>query len=143
MKYSKRTLRARVLRGIFHMFPRRTKKLVFLSSLCGKITGNSELERQIRLRLQEEIITCSDPDAMTLPLAFNDKIWANRPIESVVNPLLLATHMNDQEITRMARQIVAMMPCWLVYTQISIIVDDVRKLLAKRENLFTCNQVPQ
>lgn len=73
---------------------------------------------------------------MALPLAYNDKIWSNRPIENLVCPIRLSSELTDQELTRMARQIVVLMPCWLVYGQTKKIVEDVRELLVKKDELF-------
>jgi hypothetical protein len=109
---------------------------VFLSSLSGKVSGQAELDRTTRLRLQEKFDLCKDPDAVALPLAYNDKIWSNRPIENLVCPIRLSSELTDQELTRMARQIVVLMPCWLVYGQTKKIVEDVRELLVKKDELF-------
>jgi hypothetical protein len=109
---------------------------VFLSSLSGKVTGQVELDRETRLRLQEVFGLCKDPDAVALPLAYKDKIWSNRPIEKLVCPVRLSNPLSEKEATRMAREIVVLMPCWLVYGQTKKIVEDVRGLLVKKDELF-------
>jgi hypothetical protein len=95
------------------------------------------MDRVTRLRLQQVFGLCTDPDAVALPLAYNDRIWSNRPIEQLVCPMHLQGIHSDQELTRTARQIVVMMPCWLVYGKTMKIVDDVRELLIKRNELFS------
>jgi hypothetical protein len=129
--------KSRVLRVLFHILPRRIKRLVFISSLSGKVCGSIEMDRVTRLRLQQVFGLCTDPDAVALPLAYNDRIWSNRPIEQLVCPMHLQGIHSDQELTRTARQIVVMMPCWLVYGKTMKIVDDVRELLIKRNELFS------
>lgn len=136
MNQSNKRFRSRALRVLFHILPRRIKRLIFISSLSGKVSGAIEMDRETRLRLQQSFGLCKDPDAVALPLAYNDKIWANRPIETLVCPVRLSTPLTEQEITRTARQIVALMPCWLVYGQTMKIVEDVRELLVKKDELF-------
>ncbi|BAS04848.2 hypothetical protein [Ralstonia phage RSF1] len=88
------------------------------------------------LRIQEEFkITNVDPHAMELPIACADKIWGKRPVEDLVCPVQLS-EKSDHDMTRVARQIVVMMPCWLVYDEIFRVVIEVRDLLEKREQLF-------
>jgi hypothetical protein len=121
---------------MFHLLPQRIKRLVFISTLAGKISGRSELEREILLRIQAEFkITKVDPHAMELPLACADKIWGKRPVEDLVCPVVL-NEMSGHDMTRIARQIVVMMPCVLVYDKTFEIVREVRELLEKREQLF-------
>lgn len=128
--------KSRAMRVLFHILPRRIKRLLFVSSLTGKITGRNELDRNTRLLLNEMFGLCKDPDAIALPLALNEKIWMNRPIGDLVCPIHLESSITEQEITRVARQIVAMMPCWLVYTGTMQIAADVRELLLQRNELF-------
>lgn len=95
------------------------------------------MDRQTRIRLQQHFDLCADPDAVALPLALNEKIWANRPIESLVDSVHLELQHTEAELTRTARKIVTMMPCWLVYGETKRIVSDVRDLLTTREELFS------
>ena len=127
--------KSRAMRVLFHILPRRIKRLLFVSSLTGKITGLNELDRATRQLLNEMFGLCKDPDAIALPLALNEKIWMNRPIGNLVHSAHLEGVLTDQEITRVARQIVAMMPCWLVYTGTMKISADVRELLLQRNEL--------
>jgi hypothetical protein len=136
MNQTNKRFRSRALRVLFHILPRRTKRLVFLSSLSGKLAGSVEMDRESRQRLQANFGLCVDPDAVALPLAYNEKIWANRPIESLVCPIYLSSTLTEQELTRTARKIVVLMPCWLVYGQTKKIVEDVRELLQKKDELF-------
>lgn len=136
MNQSNKRFRSRAMRVLFHVLPRRIKRLVFISSLSGKVSGVVEMDRETRLRLQTNFGLCKDPDAVALPLAYNNKIWANRPIENLVCPIRLSSPLSEQELTRTARQIVVLMPCWLVYGQTKKIVEDVRELLEKKDQLF-------
>lgn len=129
--------KSRALRVLFHILPSRTKRVLFISSLSGKVTGQRELDRNVRLRLLGAFSLCNDPDAIALPVAYNEKIWANRPIDSLVEKVLSSEELDVVELTRIARQIVAMMPCWLVYGQTMHIVQEVRELLSQRNELFT------
>lgn len=136
MKLSNKRFQTRTLRVLFHLLPQRMKRLMFLSSLSAKIAGSKELDRSILLRIQEEFkITNVDPHAMELPIACADKIWGKRPVEDLVCPVQLS-EKSDHDMTRVARQIVVMMPCWLVYDEIFRVVIEVRDLLEKREQLF-------
>ena len=95
------------------------------------------MDRLTRVRLLAQFHLGKDPDALALPLAFNEKIWTNRPIDGLVCPIHLEqAAANEKEMTRTARQIVAMMPCWLVYGQTMQIAADVRELLSQRNELF-------
>jgi hypothetical protein len=112
------------------------KRLMFLSSLSGKIAGTKEFDREVLLKIQEEFgLTKVDPHAMELPIACMDKIWGKRPVEDLVCPVTL-NDKSGHDMTRTARQIVVMMPCWLVYDSTFKIVSEVRELLEKREQLF-------
>lgn len=128
--------KSRVLRVLFHILPRRTKRLVFITTLTAKVAGFRELDRTARRQLLNEFGLGRDPDALALPLAYTDKIWANRPIDTIVDDTHLSRACVDKELTRMSRQIVAMMPCWLVYAHTVDIARDVRELLLKRSTLL-------
>lgn len=136
MIQSNKRFKSRYLRVLFHLLPCRTKRLLFLSSLSGKVTGEKSLARQTLVKIQNEFELCSDPFAIELPLAFHEKIWGKRPIDELVCPVHLDATQSDRELTRLSRQIVSIMPCWLVYAQTSCIVNDVRDLLAKRGEIF-------
>ena len=136
---NKKRFKSRILRVLFHILPSRTKRMVFLTSLTGYVTGMKEMDRPTRLHLKEQFDLCKDPDALALPLAYNEKIWANRPIDNLIGRVLVEADSlgyTEQELTRYARQIVAMMPCWLVYGQTMDIVKEVRQLLLQRNELL-------
>lgn len=136
MKLSNKRFQTRTLRVLFHLLPSRMKRLMFISSLSGKIAGTSELDRATLLRIQQEFkLTNVDPHAMELPIACTDKIWGKRPVEDLVCPVFLHQKSNH-DLTRIARQIVVMMPCWLVYDEIFRVVIEVRQLLEARDQLF-------
>uniref|UniRef100_A0AAU7PFU7 Uncharacterized protein n=1 Tax=Burkholderia phage vB_BgluM-SURPRISE13 TaxID=3159457 RepID=A0AAU7PFU7_9VIRU len=136
MKLSNKRFQTRTLRVLFHLLPQRMKRLMFISSLSGKVAGTNEFDRVVLLQIQEEFkLTKVDPHAMELPVACANKIWGKRPVEDLV----CSDHLNeksDHDMTRIARQIVVMMPCWLVYDSTFKIANDVRELLTKREQLF-------
>lgn len=136
MVQSNKRFKSRYLRVLFHLLPRRTKRLLFLSALSGKVTGEKSLARPVLVNIQNEFDLCVDPFAIELPLAFHDKIWGKRPIDELVCPRRLEAFNTDRDLTRAARQIVSIMPCWLVYDQTSSIISDVRDLLAKRGVIF-------
>lgn len=136
MKLTNKRFQSRILRILFHLLPCRVKRLMFITSLTGKITGKKTLTRFERIRIQERFKLCKDPDAMDLPLAVSDKIWINRPVEQYICQSYLDIHCRESELTRTARQIVAIMPCWLVYASTSKIVDDVKELLKTRSELL-------
>lgn len=136
---NKKRFKSRILRVLFHILPSRTKRMVFLTTLTAKVTGLKEMDRVTRVQLQSQFNLCKDPDAIALPLAYNEKIWGNRPIDSLIERVLDETNnigITEQELTRYARQIVAMMPCWLVYGQTMEIVKEVRLLLSSRNELL-------
>jgi len=109
---------------------------MFISSLAGKVAGTNTFDRATLLRIQDQFsLTNVDPHAMELPVACANKIWGKRPVEDLVSPATL-NDMSSHDETRIARQIVAMMPCWMVYDNTFKIVGDVRELLAERSNLF-------
>ena len=136
---NQKRFKSRILRVLFHILPSRTKRMVFLTTLTAKVTGLKEMDREKRIHLQSQFALCKDPDAISLPLAYNEKIWGNRPIDELIERVQnepSSTGFTEQEMTRMARQIVAMMPCWLVYTQTMEIVKEVRQLLSQRNELL-------
>jgi hypothetical protein len=94
------------------------------------------MERFILIKIQEKFSLCRDPNAIELPLAFTNQIWGKRPIDTLVCPLYLESKQSDNDVTRIARQIVIMMPCWLVYGNTMNIVNDVRELLNMRNEIF-------
>lgn len=136
MKLSNKRFQTRTLRVLFHLLPSRMKRLIFLSSLSGKVTGEKHMAQDMLIRIQEKFKLCRDPHAMELPLACTDKIWGKRPIEDLVCPVYLNANQSDHDVTRTARQIVVMMPCWLVYDNTITIVGQVRELLIARSELF-------
>lgn len=146
MTIPNKRFRSRTLRVLFHLLPRRTKRLLFLSSLSGKVidgaqaeTNDETFERETRMKIQEAFNLCKDPNAIELPMALNRKIWGKRPIDELVCPLYLDDDESFIKATRIARQIVAIMPCWLVYGTTRAIIDDVRQLITMRNELFsTC-----
>lgn len=137
MKKPNKRFKSRTLRVLFHLLPPRIKRLMFLSSLAGKIAGEKQMDRETLLKFQERFKLCQDPNAIELGLALNEKLWATRPIDALVCPVNLEIQNTEQDLTRIARRIVAIMPCWMVYgTTITKIVADTRELLAARNDLF-------
>lgn len=136
MKLSNKRFQTRTLRVLFHLLPQRSKRLMFISSLAGKVAGKKTFDRETILRIQDQFsLTNIDPHAMELPVACANRIWGKRPVEDLVN-LETLNEKSDHDATRIARQIVAMMPCWMVYDNTFKIAKDVRELLAERNKLF-------
>lgn len=136
MKLSNKRFQTRTLRVLFHLLPSRMKRLMFIASLSGKIAGASEFDRAILLQIQQRFtLTKVDPHAMELPVAYADKIWGKRPVSDLVSEDHLS-EKSEHDMTRISRQIVVMMPCWLVYDMTWVIVGEVRELLAERDQLL-------
>lgn len=136
MTQPNKRFRSRTLRILFHLLPRHTKRMLFLASLAGKVTSTHHLSKSILLKLQQEFQLCADTKAIDLPPILHKKIWGNRPIEGLVCPVHLDAQQSERCMTRTARQIVSIMPCWLVYAHTTQIIEDVRDMLSKREVLF-------
>lgn len=140
MNLTNKRFKSRAMRVLFHVLPSRTKRLVFISSLVGKIGGDEvvaegEVGRGIRASVQQRLALCKDPEAMRLWATYTDKIWRSRPIEPLVCPIHLSEQQCEQKMRRTARQIVVMMPCWLVYGKTTQIVQDVCDILQRRSEL--------
>ena len=146
MTLPNKRFRSRSLRVLFHLLPRRTKRLLFLSALSGKVIDvlptrhdAAPVPPETLVKLQEFFNLCKDPSAIELPMALSGKIWGKRPIDELVCPLYLGFDDSFVRATRTARQIVAIMPCWLVYGRTRAIIDDVRQLIMSRNEIFaTC-----
>ena len=136
MKISKKRFTSRILQVLFHILPKRMKRLMFLSSLSAKIAQTKCLDASTQQRLKETLHLCKNEKALGFPAEYCNTIWAKREIDSLVCPIYLGTQVQDEQLTRTARMIVAIMPCWLVYDSISKIVADVRTLLVARGELF-------
>jgi hypothetical protein len=136
MNHSNKRFKSRALRVLFHILPRRIKRMVLISSLAGKISGQKEMDLELRKRLQQKFGLCKDPDAVALPLALSEAIWGKRHINALLDSLETDHELTEQELTRLARQIVATMPCWLVYGKTMRIVEEVRTLIQTRDELF-------
>lgn len=145
-RVKKNRFSSRSMRLVFHLLPSRMKRLIFISSVAGKLSGKKLPEfvqefRQTRcndtvVKLQEKFNLCQDPTAICLPLALNDKIWGSRPIDQLVCPENLGNLQSEHDITRTAREIVAKMPCFLVYDGAINIAKEVRELITARGELF-------
>lgn len=138
LKLSNKRFTSRFMRVFFHLLPSRMKRLMFLSSLYSKVSCETEIDHSRMVRFQEAFDLCKDPHAIALPMAYSDRIWRQRPIENLVCQNNLCRHETDKDLTRIARMIVVRMPCWLVYDKTTKIVEDVKKLLLEREELFAC-----
>lgn len=127
---------SRLMRVSFHLLPSRMKRLMFLSSLYGQVSKEKEINQERLVRFKEAFDLCRDPRAIALPMACSDRIWNKRTIDELVCKDNLCSRDTEKDITRIARMIVVGMPCWLVYDHTTKIVQDVKKLLTHREDLF-------
>lgn len=124
------------MRVLFHLLPSRIKRLLFIASLSAWVLDKEELDRSTRMNMVAQFSLCSDPDALALPIAMKDKIWKNRPISPLMKSCMCGGLQTEKDVTRKARQIVAMMPCWLVYDKTLSIVQDTKALLSVRNELM-------
>jgi hypothetical protein len=124
--------------------PKKTKRLVFLSSLIGYITKNEEPDKELLQKINNLLALSENDRAMVLPMYISKTIWHDRiqsfdcfscvnskTCEKTVKNMCLS----HQQICRMSNAIITNIPNWMVYGTKRHIRHDVMTLLANLPNL--------
>lgn len=115
--------------GIVHeildtVLPDRTKRLLLISSLSGRLLKKENINDDYLALLNTQLSLCREEDAIRLPIAINEQIWPECPIDIVDTNMV-----SDKDITSLVKRIMEKIPEWLKYDRESIIEDELSQVL--------------
>lgn len=131
-------LRTFVLRLLLSLVPLRIKRMLVLGSLAAKMATSQEQVDLCRSKLNSELSLCKDSKALDLPFMLKERIWPSeiRNIDSLICPVYLTEKEMKAELRRVARRIVAKIPCVLYWGSRARVTKDVVLLLKRRQHIF-------
>lgn len=110
------------------------KRIMFISSLYAQITQLERLKADTVSKLNAVMGLATREEAIQLPVTFSRAIWRGKDISSVLTPTLMDQQDVDQnEIQRVAKQLIAMAPAWMRYPEQDMERDLTHFLLNGRE----------
>jgi len=124
------TFIAEILESIL---PSRTKRLLLIGSLCGKLVNKLKIDAEYLSLLNTQFSLCREEQALKFPLAVSDYIWREIPLEVTTE-----TTAGDDQMQALACKLLEGVPDWLRYDRDSYIMDDLFHLL-KFNNIFIKN----
>lgn len=105
------------------VLPARTKRVITIISLCGKIINKLKIDKEYLSLLNTYMLLSREEDALKLPIYFSDTIWHHVPAKALVDEI------DEEKIHKVALEIVESIPPWLRYARDIVIVNDVESLL--------------
>lgn len=111
------------------LIPKKTKRLVFLTSLLGRLVDSHNPSIETMHKLNNLLGLCTVEDAMKLPLSFSGSIWSNKtPEELIIDPYSLSRTVNS---------IIDVSPKWLRYADTEAMVHDIETILKNYKSMET------
>lgn len=109
-------LRRRLLSPILtKILPRRMKRLIFISSLFGKIVGSKDVPKETLAKLNKAMNLASESDnSLVLPIKIQSVVWDNTYIDF--------TNLSTDELD----SVINSSPTWVRYDEAR---DDITELL--------------
>lgn len=125
--FSIKSLLSRILTKVL---PDRTKRLVLLSSLYARMSGQTSFDSKTISKLNQIMMLSSKDSALEFPMQLSRVIWQRDRGTSVLYPL--ETQENEEQLVE---QIFDKVPQCLLYSDKQAVSQDIAKLLSQRENL--------
>ena len=101
------------------IFPERTKRLIVMSSLLGRLFDRKKLDPATLQKLNETLHICEFQSAMLLPLRYSHTIWNNEIIDINSN---CEKYDSTSKFSFFTKELVDSVPDWLKYNK-----DDMEK----------------
>ena len=132
-------LRRVIATFVRRFMPKKTKRLVFISTLFAGIKDIQETSPEHLQCLNELMGLCEIKEAISLPMFFGAMLWKKKLPEGIFlhyrkNPPLQLCEINNKELSEVEMRVIANTiinhtPCWLLYTSRRKMRDDLVLLL--------------
>ena len=126
-----------VQRFLERVLSKRTRKLIFLSSLAGYMQNVTNPDNEMVEKINELFSLTRNPGAMKLPIQMNAKIWSAFD-EAVLERArvkdcnlsgISETKVSIAQLRIVANQLIDTVPSWLIYGSREAMRQDIYKLL--------------
>lgn len=109
--------------------PNRTKRLVFLASLCARLKETETFDNATLQKLNQVMALSNTESALKLPVQLSRAIWRGKSSYEIFNADVQKEPLEQRSIPQMAMRVLAAMPSWLRYESDAAIKKDVMHLL--------------
>ena len=136
------TLKRNFVQWFFQMLmlhlPRRTKRMIFLTSLTALIKNTTSLSNETLHRLNELMGLAYEEKAMLLPAQYCSGIWCGKTFcEVCQKDISQSKSLSTETLYEMVNHVYESMPQWLRYARDIDIQGDIARLLDNREKLLS------
>ena len=120
-----------------YIMPERLVRILFLSSLYGRLFNVRTLDPEIYHKLNRVLEIASNDSALGMGMQFSQAFWNGRGLSVIGTELntynqLVLTKEAEKEIVD---KIITITPKWLTYSRESM-VDDITKMIQHRQELL-------
>lgn len=117
--------------------PRRTKRLIFLTSLLAVMKNTTELSLEVLAKLNAMLILAKDEHALQLPARLSTRIWNGSSLKEISESGFGdLSEVPSDAVAEVTTGIIKNIPCWLHYAREADIRSDITTILTNR-NEFT------